>query len=178
MSEMARRGPDGESVVLAGSVAFGHRHLPTTPEALVESMPLSDPRTGCILTGDIRLDNRDELSTALDVPLSGDRVVGDGELARHAWERWGEECAAHLLGDFAFALWDPRLRKVFAARDQMGMRQLIYSHRPGHVFVCASSARAVALQSRVRTTLNEQRFAEALIGLQHGSLTSTLSFSH
>jgi asparagine synthase (glutamine-hydrolysing) len=170
LAEMARRGPDGEGVVLAGSVALGHRHLPTTPEALTEPMPLADPGTGCVLTGDIRLDNRDDLLAAFDV---ADRGLGDGALVLRAWERWGEDCASHLLGDFAFALWDPRRRIVFAARDQMGMRQLAYAHRPDRVFVCATSARAVALHPRIGTALNDLRLAEALIGFEHGSQTAT-----
>lgn len=171
LAQMARRGPDGEDVVVAGHVALGHRHLPTTPEALVEAMPLSDPLSGCILTGDIRLDNRDELLLAFDLSQPG---IGDGALVLRAWERWGEDCATRLLGDFAFAIWDPRRQTVFGARDQMGMRQLIYGHRPNHVFACATSANAVARQSRLRPEINDLRIAEALIGFEYGSLTSTL----
>jgi asparagine synthase (glutamine-hydrolysing) len=172
LGEMARRGPDGEDVVIAGPVALGHRHLHTTPEAVVEPMPLTDTATGCLLTGDIRLDNRDALLVAFGLEQAG-RVVGDGELVLNAWRRWGEDCATHLLGDFAFAVWDPRRRIVFAARDQMGMRQLIYAHREGRLFACATSARAVALAPGLLPALNELRLAEALIDFEWGNLTTT-----
>ena len=44
----------------------------------------------------------------------------------HAWRRWGENCTAHLLGDFVFAVWDPRNRRLHLVRDHMGQRQLFY----------------------------------------------------
>jgi asparagine synthase (glutamine-hydrolysing) len=135
-------------------------------------MPLTDPASGRVLTGDIRLDNRDELLARFGLANIG-RIVGDGELVLHAHARWGEDCAIHLLGDFAFAIWDPRERRVFAARDQMGMRQLIYAHRERQLFACATSARAVAHAPGLKPPLNELRVAEALIDFEYGSLTST-----
>ncbi len=170
LAEMARRGPEGEAVACEGSVALGARLLATTPEALVEPMPFHHAASGCRITGQIRLDNRAELLVRLGLAQAG-RVVGDGELVLCAWLNWGEDCASHLLGDFAFALWDPRQGCVFAARDHLGMRQLIYAHRPGQAFFCASSARAVGLACKAG--LNETRMAEALIGFEWGSLTST-----
>lgn len=172
LAEMARRGPEGEDCVISGPAALGHRHLRTTPEALAEPMPLTDCASGRVLTGEIRLDNRDSLLARFGLTNIG-RGVGDGELVLRAHATWGESCANHLLGDFAFAIWDPRERRVFAARDQMGMRQLVYAHREGRLFACATSARAVALAPRLKPPLNELRVAEALIDFEWGSLTST-----
>ncbi|MEP6200022.1 MAG: asparagine synthetase B, partial [Marinomonas sp.] len=142
LAELSRRGPDGEGVACDGPAGLGHRLLATTPEAAVERMPFCHSQSGSQITGHIRLDNREELLVRFGLNNVG-RVVGDGELALLAWLQWGEDCAVRLLGDFAFAIWDPRNHRVFAARDQMGMRQLIYAHRPGQLFACASSARAV-----------------------------------
>lgn len=172
LAQLVRRGPDGEGRMTDGPVALGHRLLATTPEALVEPMPFHDPATGCRITGHIRLDNREELLVRFGLAQPG-RIVGDGALVLRAWDNWGEDCAGQLLGDFAFALWDPRRRLVFAARDQMGMRQLIYAHRPGRVFACASSVHAVVKAPGIEQRLNELRLAEALIDFEWGSPTST-----
>ncbi len=172
LAEMARRGPEGEATACDGPVALGARLLATTPEAVVEPMPFHHLATGCRIAGQIRLDNRDDLLARFGLAQIG-RVVGDGELVVRAWLDWGEDCATHLLGDFAFALWDPRTARVFAARDHLGMRQLIYAHRPGHVFACASSVRAVACAPGIEPRLNELRLAEALIDFEWGNLTST-----
>jgi asparagine synthase (glutamine-hydrolysing) len=59
------------------------------------------------VTADARLDNREDLLRDLHLEAEArDRVVGDVELIARAYGRWGEQCVAHLVGDFAFALWD------------------------------------------------------------------------
>lgn len=80
---------------------------------------------------DVRLDNRDELVAAL-----GDAATDD-ELILKAYTRWGDDCASHLLGDFAFVIWDHLRRRLYAARDHVGIRQLSY-YFDGRVFACAS----------------------------------------
>ncbi|WP_093152179.1 asparagine synthase-related protein [Aliiruegeria lutimaris] len=169
---MRRRGPEGEGRLTDGPVALGHRLLATTPEAVNEPMPLRDTQTGCCITADARLDNREELFTAFGLNGS-ERQIGDGELILRAWEKWGEDCPCHLLGDFAFLIWDPRRQQLFGARDHMGVRQLIYAHRPGKRLVCATSANAVVTAPCIESRLNELRIAEALVGFEHSSLSST-----
>ncbi len=73
------------------------------------------------LTGNIRIDNGPELRQRLGL-TAGE----DGELVLAAWERWGVECPAHLVGDFAFVLWDEGRRTLLAARDGLGMATLCY----------------------------------------------------
>lgn len=169
---LERRGPDGTHVWAGGPVALGHTLLATTPEALVEVLPLTDADSGCTITADARIDNRDELIAALD--LGGEtRTIGDGELILRAYFRWGEECPKHLLGDFAFAIWDPREERLFCARDHMGMRQLIYHHAPGKLFAFATEADALVAHAGVAKRINEARIADFLEGMEGIDLTST-----
>jgi asparagine synthase (glutamine-hydrolysing) len=153
-------------------VAFGHALLATTPEALLERLPLQHRESGCTITADVRLDNRDELIRKLDVNLNG-RTIGDGELILLAYLEWGEGCPEQLLGDFAFAIWDARRRKLFCARDQMGMRQFCYWHRPGQAFVFATEPDAVVGHALVPKRLNEGRVADFLDGLEGQNLEET-----
>src|SRR3990167_8666785 len=102
---MAHRGPDGAGHWSDGPVALGHRMLWTTPEALQEKQPLTDELGDLCLTLDGRVDNREELRQALEAGGLHLRTDTDAELVLRAYERWGEECPAHLIGDFAFALW-------------------------------------------------------------------------
>lgn len=164
---LERRGPEGTRHVSSGPVALGHTLLATTPEALSEHLPLTDPASGCTITADLRLDNRDELISALG--LQGEtRIIGDGELTLRAYMHWGEDCPLHLLGDFAFAIWDPRHQRLFCARDHLGMKQLIHCHRPGKVFAFASEVRAVLAAGDVPRHLNEGRVADYLEGHLEG----------
>ena len=166
-AQLRRRGPEGTRHCLDRRVALGHTLLATTPEALVEQLPRTDPATGCTITADLRLDNRDELIAALE--LQGETcVLGDGELVLRAYLHWGQDCPEHLLGDFAFAIWDPRHQKLFCARDHLGMKQLVYSHVAGKVFAFASEPRAVLAIEDVPRKINEGRIADFLEGYLEG----------
>ncbi|HEU5209047.1 MAG TPA: asparagine synthase-related protein, partial [Longimicrobiales bacterium] len=54
------------------------------------------------------------------------RTMRDADLILAAYARWGERCTEHLVGDFAFALWDPARQSLFCARDPMGVRPFYY----------------------------------------------------
>ncbi|MEO5578108.1 MAG: asparagine synthase-related protein [Sphingomicrobium sp.] len=172
LAQLERRGPDGTRQWRDGPVALGHTLLATTPEGLVEQLPLTDQASGCTITADARLDNRDELIATLD--LNGEtRTIGDGELILRAYLAWGEDCPKHLLGDFAFAIWDPREQRLFCARDHMGMRQLIYHHAPGRLFAFATEADALVAHVDVPKRINDGRIADYLDNLEGLDLTST-----
>ena len=172
--QLEGRGPEGVRHYQGGSVALGHTLLATTPEALVEQLPLIDSDSGCWITADLRLDNREELFDLLGLHEHG-RVIGDGELALRAYLRWGEDCPKHLLGDFAFVIWDPRNQHLFCARDHLGIKPLIYSHQPGEVFAFASEADAVLQATDVPRTINQARIADFLEHYLEGvDFTSTM----
>ena len=160
LARMRRRGPDGTQTWQDGPVALGHASLVTTPEAALERLPLSHPGSGCTITADARIDNREALLTA----LGAGQDIGDGDLILRAYLRWGEDCVDHLLGDFAFAIWDPRRQVLFCARDHMGVRQLIYTHQPGQLFAFATDARALVTLEAVPKRLNEARVLDFLDG--------------
>jgi asparagine synthase (glutamine-hydrolysing) len=159
-SLLERRGPDRTGTFRDGSVGLGHTLLATTPEAADEDLPLQHQASGCVITADARLDNRDELLSLLDVP--GGSGAGDAEIILRAYLKWGESCLDHLLGDFAFAIWDPRHRRLFCARDQMGMRPFYY-HRGVDLFAFASEPRAILVLPQIPYRINEKRVADAIV---------------
>lgn len=159
---LSHRGPDGSGVWRHGATGLVNQMMWTTPESLSERLPRAGRDGACVLTADARIDNRDELLSALD--LTGDR--SDSELILHAYERWGEECPSKLLGDFAFAIWDARQRKLFCVRDPMGVKSFYYycSHR---VFAFATEIKALLQLSEVPRRLNEVRVGDLLAGVPH-----------
>ena len=58
-----------------------------------------------------------------------DESLTDEELILSAYERWGEDCVKHLIGDFAFAISDGE--KLFCARDHFGVKPFFYTHVGG-----------------------------------------------
>ncbi len=165
LARLAPRGPDGAATAAAGLAVLGHALLATTPEALVEPMPFRHAPTGCIITADVRLDNREDLLAELGLDGRA-RVIGDGEIIVHAYLKWGTDCPVHLLGDFAFALWDPRAQRLLCARDKVGMRQLIYYNDPATTFACATDAEALIHHAEVPCRINEARIADFIEQLE------------
>ena len=172
VAPLERRGPDGSHSWIEGPAGFGHALLATTPEALTEVLPLTDQQSGCTITADVRLDNRGELFAALG--LAGEeRVIGDGELILRSYLQWGEECVDHLLGDFAFAVWDPRSQQLFGARDHMGLRPFVYSFASDALFAFASEPSSILAHGDIPATINEGRIADYLDNLEGLDFTST-----
>lgn len=160
---LAHRGPDGSAIWSEGAVGFGHRMLWTTPESLLETLPFVNHRGDLAITADARIDNRDELIAALSFCDRPAEKITDSQLILAAYEKWGESCLEHLLGDFAFAIWDRRQQKVFCARDHMGVKPLYYYYS-GKIFVFASEIKAILCLPEVPRRLNEIRVADHLIG--------------
>jgi asparagine synthase (glutamine-hydrolysing) len=78
-----------------------------------------------------------------------------------AYQCWGQECPRHIIGDFAFALWDGRRRELFCARDVLGIRPF-YFHSDGRTFLCASEPHQLFEHGTVPRRPNEGMIAEYL----------------
>ena len=160
---MAARGPDAGGVHAEGSVALGCALLRSTRESADEVQPASlDGRTWAV--GDLRIDDRARLVEELKAagrPTS--TAAPDLELVLHAWATWGERCVERLLGDFVFAVWDSGGRRLFAARDQWGIKPLFYFHRPGRELAFASDLDALRLHPEVSDQLDDRAIADYLL---------------
>ena len=163
MGILAHRGADASGLWRKGSVGLTHRMLWTTPESLNEKLPLENKRGDLVLTADARLDNRNELLSLLEVEGKENGQVTDSQLILAAYEKWGEECPKHLLGDFAFVIWDARKQIVFCCRDHFGVKSFYY-YQSENLFVFASEIKALFCLSEVPKRLNEIMVGDYLVG--------------
>ncbi len=156
------RGPDGMFVRTWGSLGLGHARMALTLEEESEEQPLVSPRTGCAIVADVRLDNREELMARLGRSL-GERL-SDADIILRAYEEWGVDALRRLLGDFAFAIWDPRCQSLVCARDAMGQRALFY--RCDHfTFAAASEIQQLLQDPAVPIAPSEERIRDFLTPL-------------
>jgi asparagine synthase (glutamine-hydrolysing) len=142
---------------------MGQTLLATTPEALQEHQPWTCPHSNCVVVTDSRLDNRPELAKILACGGGSLDAVGDAELIHTAFQRWGSGCVERLLGDFAFAIWDPKRRRLFVARDPMGVRPLYFHFSPGQLLAFASQPEAMLTLPPIPRELNEARILDFLV---------------
>jgi asparagine synthase (glutamine-hydrolysing) len=158
---MAYRGPDGFGHWTGDAAALGHCQLRTTPESADERQPLADPERSLVLVFDGRIDNSIELARGLRA--NGAILQGrtDSELLLRAYELWGPALLDRVEGDFAFAVWNPRERKLFCARDRVGNKPFHYFWN-GRTFAFASDACALLDLPWVEKQLNLDFIAENL----------------
>ena len=159
---MAHRGPDGIAHWSKGAVALGHCMLRTTPESLEEAQPLTNEDASLVLVMDGRVDNWEELRAELIKRGAVLRTRADAELVLRAYEVWGQDCLAHIDGDFALLIWDARRKAVFCARDRLGNKPFHY-HWNGKTLAIASELGPILALPWVPRTPNDGMLAEFLI---------------
>ncbi len=159
---MTFRGPDEQAIWLDGPVGFGHTMLRTTDEAQYEHQPFTLDGEVWI-TADCRVDGRAELIDKLgeknNLRLA---KVTDVELILRSYHKWGEECVQHLIGDWAFAIWDNRQKRLFCARDQLGVKPFYYS-RIGNTFIFSNTLNCIRQHPKISNTLNEAAMGDFLL---------------
>lgn len=161
VDSLAHRGADGADIWYEGSVGLGHRMLWTTPESLLEKLPLVDNQADLTITADARIDNRDELASVLDLPNRPLEKIADSDFILAAYQKWGEDCPNKLLGDFSFAIWDRRQQQLFCARDHLGIKPFYY-FRSSTTFIFASEIKALLALAEVPRQLNEGKLLDYL----------------
>ena len=106
------------------NIGILYRALHTTKESRRERQPHIS-QSGAVITWDGRLDNRDELIRSLRTVLTTSST--DVAIVAAAYEEWGNDCFAKLIGDWALSIWDANARALILAKDPIGTRHLYYS---------------------------------------------------
>ena len=133
---------------------FGHRRLSIIDLSASGRQPMSDEegRLWIIFNGEIY--NYIELREELRSFGHTFRTNSDTEVIIRSYAQWGEECVSRFNGMFAFGLWDAGNRKLFCARDRMGVKPFYYYY-DGSRFVFASEIKAI-LEIGIERKPNDQ----------------------
>lgn len=159
---MEHRGPDGSGTWDRKTsdppfVRFGHRRLAIIDLSEKASQPmLSVQGTACLVyNGEIY--NYKELMHELSQRGYEFASQSDTEVLINAYLEWGEECLSRLNGMFAFAIWDERKKRLFAARDRFGEKPFHYYWDPkSNRFAFASEIKPLLMLPFVEPSLNER----------------------
>jgi asparagine synthase (glutamine-hydrolysing) len=138
---LRHRGPDGAGGMTDGGAGLGHTRLSIIDLAGgAQPMQSADGSTSIVFNGEIfnYLELREEL-------IAKGRVFAsrsDTEVILQLYEEEGENCTERLNGQWAFAIWDARKRRLFLSRDRLGVRPLFYA-RTANSFYFASEIKAL-----------------------------------
>jgi asparagine synthase (glutamine-hydrolysing) len=122
---LAHRGPDGRGVYEAPGIGLVHRRLAIIdPAGAAQPMANADRSVHVTFNGEIY--NFRELRRGLESRGHRFRTQSDTEILLSMYEEHGEAMVSSLRGMFAFAIWDERKRRLFLARDRLGIKPLYY----------------------------------------------------
>ncbi len=153
LQRLARRGPDHEGIWSDGPLLFGHRRLSVIDLSDRSNQPMVDSELGLALVFNGTIYNYRELRQDLLTKGYSFFSGGDTEVILKAYAEWGEHCVEHLIGMFAFAIWNLRDHTLFLARDRLGIKPLYYSRTP-RAFRFASNSQALLAAADVDITLD------------------------
>lgn len=142
----------------SGPVFTGCQIQRATPESLAEKLPYYDSKSNMTITADAILYNRDELLAKLDIHHQHGKEITDSYLILEAYQKWGRESPQHLLGDFAFGIWDGNSGEMFAAVDHTGNRTFYY-YLSAQVF-----AFSTLIEPLLATGIIKREYSESWIG--------------
>lgn len=147
MSILNHRGPDESGMYLDNFIAMGHTRL-SIIDLSTGQQPLhnEDQTLWIVFNGEIF--NYIELRKELEA--SGHRfyTTSDTEVLLHLYEEKGSDCVTQLNGQFAFAIWDCKKKRLFLARDRVGIRPLHYTFHAS-TFYFASEIKSIFASNKV-----------------------------
>lgn len=122
---MKHRGPNGDGSYVSGGIGLGHRRLSIIDlDGGAQPISNEDDTIHIVFNGEIY--NYIELREELKQKGHIFRTLSDTEVIIHGYEAWGLDCVQRFNGIFAFAIWDDKVKRLFLARDHLGVKPLYY----------------------------------------------------
>ncbi|MFQ5510884.1 MAG: asparagine synthase (glutamine-hydrolyzing) [Candidatus Krumholzibacteriia bacterium] len=149
---IAHRGPDDAGVFADGPVGLGNRRLSIIDLEGGHQPICNAAGTACIVYNG-ELYNYRELRSELEAAGCRFQTQSDTEVVLESYEAWGVDCVMRFNGIFALAVWDAPRRRLFLARDHLGVKPL-YFYQDQATTVFASEIKSILEHPRVPRTVD------------------------
>src|ERR1700674_1323931 len=138
---LAHRGPDDTGFHTENGVGLAHARL-SIIDLVGGQQPMCNEDSSLWITFNGEIFNYIELREELLGKGHRFATRSDTEVILHAYREYGEDCVHHFNGQWAFAIWDAKERKLLLCRDRFGVRPLFYT-RTSDSFLFASEIKAL-----------------------------------
>jgi asparagine synthase (glutamine-hydrolysing) len=157
---IAHRGPDDEGEFVDGPGYLGFRRL-SIVDLAGGHQPMFNEDGTLVLVFNGEIYNHLDLRAELERAGHRFKTRSDAESILHGFEEWGPEVVQRLRGMFAFAIYDTARRRLFAARDRLGIKPL-YFHQRGGLLVFGSEIKSLLAHPDVPRAVNRGAIPEYL----------------
>lgn len=153
---LRHRGPDGHGLWVdeQESVSLAHRRLAIVDLSDSGSQPMTDLSGRIHVTFNGEIYNYKNLRASLEADGYQFKSECDTEVLLYLYKKYQRDMVNFLDGDFAFAIWDSDRKRLFAARDRMGVKPFYYTQQNG-IFYFSSELSALVKSKTVELKLNE-----------------------
>jgi asparagine synthase (glutamine-hydrolysing) len=158
--KITHRGPDDDGFFVEENVGLAMRRL-SIIDIQTGHQPISneDQTVWIVFNGEIY--NHRELRKDLEPRGHRYRTKSDTETIVHLYEEYGDDCVKYLRGMFAFAIWDRSKRRLYIARDRLGIKPLYYYY-DGKTLLFGSEIKAILVHPALKPQFNRGTLAEYL----------------
>ncbi len=161
MNTISHRGPDGHGLQEDGVAFLGHRRL-SIIDVAGGQQPMFNETGSVWITYNGEVFNHASLRPDLEKAGHQYTTRCDTETIVHAYEQYGRACVDHFRGMFAFAIWDAERRRLFCARDRLGIKPLYYFVND-RIFAFASEIKALLRLPEISAQVDETLLPEYLL---------------
>ena len=160
---MAGRGPDGSGIYREGICTLLHTRLAIIdPQGGRQPMACFQGDHLYVLVYNGELYNATELRQELQTLGHCFEGHSDTEVVLKSFLQWGETCVDRLNGIFAFAVWCEKEKRLFLARDRIGVKPLFYTECQGGLLF-ASEIKTLLCHDAVPARLDREGAAQLLL---------------
>lgn len=134
---LKRRGPDDDGYYISpkSEALLVHTRLAVIdPENGAQPMLYAEGGRKLALVYNGELYNTAELRALLEARGHKFSTNTDTEAVLRAYAEWGADCLSRMNGIFAFAVWDEAARRLFIARDRIGVKPFYYTLYKGALY--------------------------------------------
>jgi asparagine synthase (glutamine-hydrolysing) len=163
LKTLEHRGPDGQKTWVSadGQVALGHARL-SIIDLATGDQPIANEDESARIVANGEFYDYERVQTELERGGHRLRTRSDSEIALHLYEDLGTQFVHRLRGEYAFALWDARSRKLIAVRDRFGVKPLFYAVHEGVLYLASEMKALIAAGVPVRWNAESFHFSIGL----------------
>lgn len=157
---LKNRGPDSLGTYFSPNVLLGHRRLIVVdPEGGGQPMIRAENGGEYVVVYNGELYNTEELRAELKNNGYSFKSYSDTEVLLTSYICWGPDCVKKFNGIFAFAVYDKEKRRIFLARDPLGVKPLFYTIKNG-ALIFGSEIKTLLAHPLVEPVIDRDGIAE------------------
>lgn len=159
-NRLEKRGPDDFGFYVSQHALLGHRRLIVVdPEGGAQPMTRTSGNRKYTIVYNGELYNTDEIRNRLIEAGYNFKSYSDTEVILMSYIEWEEECLKYFNGIFAFGIWDENKKRIFLARDPLGVKPLFYTQRKSSLLF-ASEIKALLAHPEVEPVVDQEGILE------------------